>query len=205
MGILSSSTSVTRYRVDGRLDNPIIDNIAAGLVKGIITDIDNQPSEQTAGWTSFQTPFEPDFEGSRFLVGAYIVFALRVDKKSLPPKLLEKHLAAESAQLLKVREREFLSKEEKKALKDQIIQRLHQKMPAVPSVYDVIWQYEKAQLWFFSNLKSANEHLETLFFKSFGLHLIRLIPYTQALFDPSLSDERRDALEKLSFVENGDR
>jgi recombination associated protein RdgC len=204
MGILSSSTSVTRYRVDGRLDNPIIEKIADGLKKGIITDIDNQPSEQAVGWTSFQSPFEPDFEGSRFLVGTYVVFSLRIDKKTIAPKLLQKHMASESAQLLKVREREFLSKEEKKALKDQIVQRLNQKMPAVPSVYDIVWQYEKEVLWFFSNLKSANEHLETHFFKSFGLHLIRLIPYTLALFDPALSPSHRDALEKLSFDDSKD-
>jgi recombination associated protein RdgC len=204
MGILSSSTSVTRYRVEGRLENPIIDKICEGLNKGIITDIDNQPSEQTVGWTSFKSPFAPDFEGSNFLVGTYVVFSLRIDKKSIPPKLLQKHLAAESAQRLKAQERDFLSNEEKNALKDQIILRLNQKMPAVPSVYDVVWQYEPGHLWFFSNLKSANEHLETHFLKNFGLHLIRLIPYTLALFDPALSGSSREALEKLSFVENGD-
>lgn len=204
MGILSSSTSVTRYRVDGRLDNPIIEKITDGLTKGIITDIDNQPSEQAVGWTSFQSPFEPDFEGSRFLVGTYVVFSLRIDKKTIAPKLLQKHLASESAHLLKVREREFLSKEEKKALKEQIVQRLNQKMPAVPNVYDIVWQYEQQVLWFFSNLKSANEQLETHFFKSFGLHLIRLIPYTLALFDSALSPSQRDALEKLSFDESKD-
>ncbi|MBI5895418.1 MAG: exonuclease, partial [Desulfobacterales bacterium] len=62
--------------------------------------------------------------------------------------------------------------------------------------------YEKNELWFFSNLKSANEHLETLFHKSFGLHLQRLIPYTMAAFDTSLSGAQRDALEKLSFNAN---
>jgi recombination associated protein RdgC len=205
MGILSSSTSVTRYRVEGRLDDPVIDTIAAGLRKGIITDIDNQPSEQTVGWTSFQTPYDPDFERSPFLIGTYVVFSLRIDKKTIAPKLLQKHLASETARLLAAREREFLSKEEKKALKEQVVQRLNQKMPAVPSVYDVVWHYEKGHLWFFSNLKSANEHLETHFFKSFGLHLIRLIPYTLALFDPALPDSARDALEKLSFAENKDQ
>jgi recombination associated protein RdgC len=202
MGLLSATASVTRYRVDGQLENPIIETIAQGLKKGIVADIDNQPSEQSTGWTSFQNPFEPDFEGSSFLVGAHIVFSLRIDKKTIPPKLFQKHFAAESAQRLKTLERQFLSNDEKKALKEQIIQRLNQKMPATPNVYDVVWQYERGLLWFFSNLKSANEQLETLFFKSFKLHLIRLIPYTMAMFDPALSGAQRDALEKLSLAEN---
>ena len=49
----------------------------------------------------------------------------------------------------------------------------------------------------FSNLKSANEALETLFIKSFGLHLIRLFPYTTADLIAGLSDHERDLLEKL--------
>ncbi|RJQ68953.1 MAG: exonuclease [Desulfobacteraceae bacterium] len=204
MGLLSATTSAVRYRVDGQVEHPVLETIAQGLKKGVITDIDNQPSEQTAGWTSFRNPFEPDFEGSSFLVGTYILFSLRIDKKTIPPKLLQKHFSAESAQRLKALDREFLSNEEKKGLKDQIILRLNQKMPATPNIYDVVWQYEKGLLWFFSTLKSANELLETLFFKSFGLHLIRMIPYTMALFNPEITGAQRDALEKLAFAENGD-
>jgi DNA recombination-dependent growth factor C len=201
MGLLSSTTSANQYRVEGQLDKAIIETVGAALKKYAITEIDGQPSDQSAGWTSFQNPFQPDFEASPYLLGTHFVFSLRIDKKAIPAKLIQKQFSEESARRLKKLEREFLSKEEKKALKEKIVQKLNQTMPATPSVYDVVWQYEKAVLWFFSNLKSANEQLETLFFKSFGLHLIRLIPYTMAAFDSSLTDTHRDALEKLAFAE----
>jgi recombination associated protein RdgC len=81
MGLLSATTSLTRYRVDGKLEDPIMDTIAAGLKKNTIADIDNNPSDQAVGWVNFQDPFRTDVESSRFMMGTAIVFALRIDKK----------------------------------------------------------------------------------------------------------------------------
>jgi recombination associated protein RdgC len=198
MGLLSTSTSVTQYKVNGQLDEPIIDVIANALKKHSIVDIDGDPSDLSVGWTSFRTPFAPDFEGSSFLIGTDIVFSLRIDKKSIPSKLVQKRFLNESSKRLKELKREFLSKEEKKAIKDNVIATLNLIMPSIPNVYDVVWKYEKEELWFFTNLKNANEHLESLFNKSFGLHLIRKIPYTMAAFDQTLSSTQLDELNKLT-------
>jgi hypothetical protein len=53
-------------------------------------------------------------------------------------------------------------------------------------------------LWFLSTVKSANEELETLFFKSFQIPIIRLFPYTTADLAMGLSDTERDILPGLS-------
>lgn len=198
MGILSASTSVTRFRVDGKIEDPIIDSIAAGLNNNTIAEIDGNPSEQAVGWASFQDPYQGNFDGSNFMIGTYIVFSLRVDKKTIPSKMIQKHFALESAKRLKDLGREFLSANEKRSVKDHVINMLNLKIPATPNVYDAVWQYEKGHLWFFSNLKSANEALETLFIKSFGATLVRSIPYTMAAMDHNLSENQLDALAKLS-------
>lgn len=198
MGLLSATTSLSRFKVDGQLDDPVIDTIATGLKKNIITDIDGNPNDRAVGWTSFKDPFKPDFEGSSFIIGTSIVFALRIDKKSIPNKMVQKHVAVESVKRLRELEREFLSANEKKMIKDHVISQLSLKMPATPNVYDVVWQYESGDLWFFSNLKSANEELETLFIKSFGVNLVRSIPYTVAALDKRMTASQQDALNKLS-------
>jgi recombination associated protein RdgC len=198
MGLLSATTSLSRFKVDGQLDDPVIDTIAAGLKKNTITDIDGNPSDRAVGWSSFQDPFKPDFEGSSFIIGTSIVFALRIDKKSIPSKMVQKHVAVESAKRLRELGRDFLSANEKKMIKDHVINQLSLKMPATPNVYDVVWQYESGDLWFCSNLKSANEELETLFIKSFGVSLVRSIPYTMAALDKRMTASEQDALNKLS-------
>jgi len=198
MGLLSASNSITRYRVEGRLKTPVLETVAAGLKKNAIGEIDDQALEKAVGWTSYAKPYQPDFRGSNYAYGAYLVFALRIDKKSISPGVVKKHFAIESSRHLAKSGRHYLSRNEKQTIKDHVIDRLNVKVPATPHVYDIIWNYEDSVLWFFSNLKTANEELETLFLRSFDLTLIRVIPYTAAYLDSGLTDTEKDILINLS-------
>ena len=198
MSILSSSASITRYKVHGKINAPIIDNITNGLKSNIISEIDNQIPDKSCGWTSFEKPFQPDFDGSSFVYGNYFVFALRIDKKNIAAKVLKKHYTIEVAKRMAESGREYLSTNEKKLVKEHVISGLSLRIPATPNIYDLVWNYEDSVVWFFSNLKAANEELETLFTKSFNLSLIRLFPYTAAELSSDLSDSQRDQLQRIS-------
>ena len=198
MSLLSASVSITRYRVEGKLKTPVIETVAAALKKNAISEIDDHPAEKVSGWTSFEKPYQPDFSGSNFVYAAYLVFALRIDKKTIPAKLIQKHFIIESARRLAESGKQYLSRNEKQIIKDHVVEALYLKVPAVPHVYDVIWNYEESVLWFFSNLKAANEELETLFLRSFNLTLIRMFPYTAAQLSSDLSDTEKDILLKLA-------
>jgi hypothetical protein len=201
MGILSASVSVTRYQVQGKIKAPVTENITIGLKDNTIDEIDNQISDKAVGWTSFEKPFQPNFEGSSFVFGSYFVFSLRIDKKNITPKVLKKQYTIEAAKRMAESGRDYLSKAEKKLVKDHVISGLCLRIPATPNVYDLIWNHEEASVWFFSNLKAANEELETLFSKSFGLSLIRMFPYTAAELTSGLSDAQRDELQKISLTQ----
>jgi hypothetical protein len=198
MGLLSASNSITRYTVSGHLKKPVLQMVSAGLNNNVISEIDDHASEKSVGWTSFEKPYQPDFSGSTYVFGAYLVFALRIDRKTIPPRVLKKHLMIESARRLAESGRQYLSRNEKQTIKDHVVDRLNQKVPATPHVYDIIWNYEDSVLWFFSNLKAANEELETLFLRSFDLNLVRVIPYTAAHLGSDLTDSEKDLLLKLS-------
>ena len=198
MGLLSSRISITRYKVSGELEDPVHETVYHGLKQHVIPKIENDGSEALVGWTSFENPYAPNFEGFSFVFGAHMIFALRIDKKSISPKLVHKHYALEVAKHHAETGRKFLSGNEKKTIKEHVVKTLGRRIPAIPNVYDLVWDYQKSSLWFFSNLKSANEVLETLFIKSFGLALIRLFPYTTAHLVAGLSDEEQDLLLKLA-------
>jgi DNA recombination-dependent growth factor C len=198
MSLLSSSVSVTRYRVDGKLEAPVLETIRNGLTGNIFQENEEVQTEPVSGWTSFENPFVPDFEGSAFVIGSYLVFSLRLDKKSIPAKIVKKHLAVEMARQLENSQRQFLTRDEKQAIYDHVIQILARRIPATPHVYNLIWNLEASWLWFFTNLKAANEALETLFIKSFNLSLIRLFPYTAADLAAGLAEAERDLLLKIT-------
>jgi len=201
MGLLSSAVSITRYRVEGKLEGPLLETMAKRLKKNVIPEVDDDISDKTVGWTSFDKPFNPNFEGSSFVIGTYFVFSLRIDKKIVPSSVIKKHCDMEAARRLAETGRQYLSRDERRMIKEHVISALTLRIPATPNVYDLIWNYEESSLWFFSTLKSANEELETLFFKSFQLPLFRLFPYTAADLVMGLSDTQRDILVKLSATD----
>ena len=88
MGVLSSSVSITQYRVEGGIETAFMETVTDALKNNAIREIDNEPDEKSVGWTCFQSPFKPDFEGSSFMFGTHLIFSLRIDKKSIPPKLM---------------------------------------------------------------------------------------------------------------------
>jgi len=159
MGLLSSSVSISRYRVEGKIEKPVTEAVAKGLRKYAIADIDEDTSEKSVGWTSFENPFSPNFETSSFLFGNLFIFSLRVDRKSIPAKLLKKYVTLETFKRLDKSKRRFLSKDEKKAIKDKVITDLAIRIPSTPNVYDLIWDYEKSNIYFFSSLRALNSYL----------------------------------------------
>lgn len=199
MGLLSATQTITRYRVEGTFSENPTEQVRKGLKKQIITDIDNEAQDMAVGWTSFEAPFTPDFDDASFQIDTHYAFGLRIDKKSIPTKVVKQQVAIATAKRLAESDREFLSKNEKSEIKEHVINVLTIRIPPVPNTFDVVWQYEEREIWLFSTQKAANEEFETLFNKSFsGLKLIRLFPYTQADLTLSLSDADRDRLSNLT-------
>lgn len=196
MQLLASTLSVTRYRVQGKPADPVMDTVRNGLKDQMIREIDNDPAQKSIGWTESARPFAPDFESAQFMFGNHLVFSLRMDKKSVPAKIVAKHVNMATAKRLADNGQSHLSKNEKRQIKDEVLHRLYTRVPATPNVYDLAWDMEAGVLWFFSNLKEANEELETLFSKSFRISLIRMFPYTEADLAAGLSDDQRDALKQ---------
>ena len=94
--------------------------------------------------------------------------------------------------------RDFLSKNEKSEIKELVTDILMHKIPAVPNLYDVLWDYEQNNLYLYSTQKAANEFFETIFLKSFQLKPIRLFPYTIVETKSSFPAPQKDKVMTLT-------
>jgi len=200
MSFLSSSSSISRYYIEGKFDDSIMENIQNGLEKNCIPEIESEYSEVSAGWTPFESPYKPDFNKFGFSFGSYFLFNLRIDKKSIPAKLIKKHISIETDKRLEKSGRDFISKNEKSEIKDFVIDNLMRIVPSIPNIYEILWNYEDANLFFFTTQKAANELFETIFFKSFDLKAIRLFPYTMIEKKSNFSDKQKDIIFNQSSI-----
>ncbi len=200
MGLLSSSVSVSRYKVVGEIEGSIMETVQEGLKKNAISTIEDEYAEITLGWTPFESDFDPDFEKFTFTYGKSFVFSMRIDKKSVPTKIIQKHIAIETARKLNEDGREFLSKNEKIDIRDAITDKLMRQMPSTPNVYNVLWDHEAGYVLFFSTQKAANEELETLFARSFKVKIIKLFPFTMVETSDDFTNEERDRVMQLTTL-----
>ena len=200
MGLISSTHSVSRYIVDSDISGSINDQVRNGLIQYAIPEMENEYSDISAGWTPVESPYIPDFEKYSFQFGTFFLFSLRIDKKSLPLRLVQKQMAIEIEKKKKDTGRDFISKNEKSEIKELVIDLLLQKIPAVPSLYDVLWNYDDRQLFFYTTQKAANELFETLFFKSFGVKAVRLFPYTMIETRSGLNDTQKEKALSLTPI-----
>ncbi len=198
MALISSTHSITRYHIDGKIEGSINEKLLNGLIKYSIPKIESDYDEIIAGWTPIESPYNPDFKKFSFSFGTYFVFSLRIDKKSIPVKLIQKYMAVETEKKLKNSGRDFISRDEKTELKEHVIDILMHKVPAVPNLYDILWDYEQKNLYLYTTQKAANEFFETIFLKSFKLKPIRLFPYTLIEKRSFFSDTQKDKVLNLT-------
>lgn len=198
MGFLSATQSISRYHILDTFDTEPMEQVRNGLIQHAIPKMENEYEEISAGWTPFESPYLPDFNQFSFIFGSYFLFSLRIDKKSIPAKLVHKQMALEIEKKKSDSGRDFISKNEKSEIKEMIMDVLMHKMPSIPNVYDVLWDYEAKTLFLLTTQKAANEFFETIFFKSFNLKPVRLFPYTLVETKSAFSSAQKDRILTLT-------
>lgn len=202
MGLLSGAVTARRFRVVGELSRgPSRDVLREALQKGAFLEpVGRVGKEEVEGWVRVQNLLDTDFDDvNLWHFDPYVVFALRVDKKTLPPKLLkatlEKRCEAWCAEHGTERCPASVRKELQEKLEDEWLSRT---LPRV-AVTEIVWHTGTGEVLVGALSERVAERVRKRFHRTFGLELHPWSPL-DGLDDAAL---REDLLQTSPAVLGG--
>ena len=204
MGFANASCSFTRFRILDNIPDELWLEIPDRLKKHAFQDIDATTEMQAQGWVSYDNMLDVAWSSGPPQRANFLVFSLRYDVRRIPAGVIKKHLMlALNLEMQKLREqnKQFIARERKKEIKEQVLLRLRQHFLPVPGEFNVLWNTEKNEVWFASTQGKMLDMFMELFLQTFGLHLEPLSPYGLAM---NLLDETQiaalDSIEPTIFT-----
>jgi DNA recombination-dependent growth factor C len=198
LGILSSSVGLSRYRVAHKVPDDFWTEVPDRLKKNQFRDIDQSAEERSFGWTSFDDMLDTNWTLGTPHKAHYLVFTLRLDTRRIPPAVMKKHLRLAldlAKEELKEKGQKFVSRDQKKEIKDSVRSRLLARTLPIPAIFDVVWDTSTNMVYLASTSPKIKELFVDQFAITFELHLEPRSPYFMAL--PGMDQDQKRQLEEL--------
>jgi len=203
MGLIKGPLTFSRFHISGHLPKSFHSFLDQQIKAFAFREISLGMEEKSAGWTSLENILDTDFSQAHYANGDYLTFALRIDRKTIPPSLLKiKILEAEKKFLTAKKSRQ--SKQAREEIRDRVRGGLLNQAHPVPSFFDICWSVSQNWLLFGSLTAKALEEFGDIFRKSFQVPLSPLLPWDPAHLDPSLA-QKVAALKDGIFLEPADK
>jgi len=183
MGFLKGTMTFSHYRVAGEPQGSFSDFFDRQLKKYAFQELGAGTDEKSLGWTSLENILDTQFQMANYAVGAYLLFCLRIDRKSVPPALLKVRMLEGEQKTLRETEKTRLSKDSRQRLKDRLQEDLLRKASPVPSFHEILWAPSQGRLLFGSVSQKVFQDFEDLFKIAFRHSLRPFLPW-----DPSFLD-----------------
>lgn len=177
MGLLKGTWTFSRFYVLGNLPEQSNTFIDEGLKKNAFPDFTGKFSEMSVGWTDIENIIDTDFKYAKYNCGSYLIFSLRIDRRSLPPALLKLKVMEKEKKYLAENDNKRLYRQEKEEIKERTRLELLERALPIPSFYEVCWSSSKNTVIFGSHSDKVTEAFQKLFKESFQLNLLPYLPW----------------------------
>jgi recombination associated protein RdgC len=178
VGILSGAMTVRRFRVIGDVPDDFRDVYRERLEEYAFQERPTkQGKEEVEGWVQVHNLLDTSFADlNRWLYNNLAVFALRVDKKSLPAALFRATHQKRCEAWVQERGVERCPGSVKKQLKEELEQEwLERTLPRV-STTECCWNITEGYLLLHSLSDSSADRFKKRFHRTFGLKLVAWSP-----------------------------
>src|SRR5947209_9649632 len=178
MGFASGSVSFRRFAVVGKkkdmprtIEQELLDKVAEHLIKPAEVGV---PEETEYGWSGGRHIYDAQVTFARNVFNDALFFALRIDTNRIPGDVIRAHEAIEEDAVAKANPSGFISKQQKKAVKELVKGKLEEELRSgkfrrsklVPLLWDV-----PGQIVHCSAGGATMEKLLEIFERTFGLEL----------------------------------
>ncbi|MCX5839333.1 MAG: hypothetical protein NTW71_12590 [Deltaproteobacteria bacterium] len=177
MGLLKGSVTFSRYRIVGALPDHFPEFFNERIRRYAFQTVWRTTDEKAAGWTSVENGLDTDFAYASYAQGRYMLFSLRIDRKSVAPSLLRlRILEAERKQLAESGQKK-LYREQREAIRESVRLELLGKTLPVPAFHEICWSVPDSVLTFCCLSDKVVGELQELFKESFSLGLAPYAPW----------------------------
>lgn len=178
MGLLRGSMTARRFRVVGDLPDDWRTTYRDRLDKMAFREPDNRTGkEEVEGWVQIHNLLDTDFTDlNRWLYNHLALFTLRVDKKTLPAKLVRATVEVKCREWAEERQVDRVPAAVKKEIKEMLeADWLKKALPSVRTT-DVCWNIQEGWVTIDSHSETTGDRLRKRFHRTFGLELVPWSP-----------------------------
>lgn len=177
MGLLKGNFSFARFHVEDQLPKDFFNFVNSRIKANSFRETKKSTEEKRLGWVSITDVLDTDFASADYVLGDYLIFSLRIDRKIIPPKLMKLRIMEEEREWLAQSGRDRINKQSASGIKDKVKLELMAKLDPVPSFYDVCWALGQNIVYFSSLSDTIADDFVDLFKKTFSLNLLRFLPH----------------------------
>lgn len=187
MGLLKGTLSFSLYRLEGTLPPAADDFINQQLQAFAFRSIRLTAEEKAMGWTSLENVLDTDFEGAKYIWGDYLMLALRIDRKTVPPSLLKIRLLEAEQDFLSETGQKKIYREQREDLRERVHLELFSKAQPVPAFYEFCWSVSRKSLLLCTLSEKVIDDFQDFFKQNFSLSVYPYTPWDPLWLDGELA------------------
>ncbi len=160
--------------------------------------IDATPDEKSFGWTQVDDINDYEFTGNTIARGEFYLFGLRIDKRSIPGATVRNELSKAIKAELQRTGKDYISRERRKELKEQITLKLRARQIPTPKVIQCVFNTANGMLYAATTSGPEVELIMDMVIDTFGETATPLMPGNLAEIE---GKEIEDVTAKLNVIQ----
>ena len=178
MGILKGPMSARRFRVLGEPGEDFREKYVLALNNhAFLEPVTPAGKEELAGWTQFHNLLNTSFDDvSKWSYNQYILFSLRVDKKTLPANLFKATIQKQCDEWCEEHGHERIPRNVKEDFVEDLEARWLKRMLPRVATTEVLWDTDAAIVYVHTHSQKTIDRITKRFYRTFGIELVPMSP-----------------------------